>query len=85
MPVPLPLDNRQPNRKPEDRGQTTEGRGQRSEIRSQWRGLKPISDVRLLTSGIDDFYGFYDLNGFNDLTTDVVRYAEKCEITGEQG
>ena len=32
-----------------------------------------------------DFYGFYDLNGFNDLTTDVVRYAEKCEITGEQG
>jgi hypothetical protein len=30
-------------------------RGQRSEIRSQWRGLKPISDVRLLTSGMDAF------------------------------
>ena len=46
-------------------------RCQRSEIRSQWRGLKPISDVRLLTSGIDDFYdfyGFYDFYDLNDLT-----------------
>ena len=52
------------------RDQRSEVRGQKLEIRSQWRGLKPISDVRLLTSGMDDFYGFYDFYvfyAFNDL------------------
>ncbi|MFA9434294.1 MAG: hypothetical protein ACERKR_06415 [Deltaproteobacteria bacterium] len=42
------------------------GRNQRSEIRRQRSGVKLISDLRLLTSVIDDFYGFYDFCGFYD-------------------
>jgi len=45
----------------------TRGRGhrnQRSEIRRQRSGVKLISDLRLLTSVINDFYDFY---GFYDL------------------
>ena len=47
--------------------------GQLAEIRRQKSGVKLISDLRLLTSMIDDsynIYDFYDLNGFygfNDL------------------
>ena len=37
-------------------------RGQRTEIRGQRKMFKLISDLRLLTSRIDDF------NGFNQLT-----------------
>jgi hypothetical protein len=44
--------------------QLAAGRNQRSEIRRQRSGVKLISDLRLLTSVIDDFY---DFNGFNDL------------------
>jgi len=40
-----------------------EGRGQISEVRRQRTGVKLISDLRLLTSVIDDFYDFY---GFYD-------------------
>ncbi len=36
-------------------------RNQRSEIRRQKSGVKLISDLRLLTSMIDDFYDFNDL------------------------
>ena len=34
---------------------TNELRNQRSEVRSQRKGYKLISDIRLLASGIDDF------------------------------
>jgi hypothetical protein len=44
-------------------------RNQRSEIRRQRSGVKLISDLRLLTSVIDDFYEFNDLNGFNDFNS----------------
>ncbi|MES0350875.1 MAG: hypothetical protein ABUK19_09165, partial [Desulfobacteria bacterium] len=36
-------------------------RNQRSEIRRQRSGVKLISDLRLLTSMIDDFYDLNDL------------------------
>ncbi len=36
-------------------------RNQRSEIRRQKSGVKLISDLRLLTSMIDDFYDLNDL------------------------
>ena len=42
---------------------------QKSEIRRQRSGVKLISDLRLLTSVIDDFYdfcGFYDFNEFSN-------------------
>jgi hypothetical protein len=52
----------------EGRRQTAEDRNQRSEIRRQQSGVKLISDLRLLTSVIDDFYAFY---GFNDLLLTV--------------
>ena len=42
--------------------QRAEIRDRRSEIRGQWTGLKLISDIRLLTSEIDDFNDFNDLN-----------------------
>jgi hypothetical protein len=50
------------------------GRGQPAEIRDQTSEVrvKLISDLRLLTSVIDDFYDFYafydfyDFNDFND-------------------
>jgi hypothetical protein len=38
------------------------GRNQRSEIRRQKSGVKLISDLRLLTSVIDDCNGFYDFS-----------------------
>ena len=44
--------------------QRADCRNQRSEIRRQRSGVKLISDLRLLTSMIDDFYAFY---GFKDL------------------
>jgi hypothetical protein len=46
-----------------------EARGRRSDIRSRRSGIKLISDLRLLTSGMDGFsnlYGFYDLKYLND-------------------
>ena len=49
--------------------QLTAGSRQKSEIRRQRSGVKLISDLRLLTSVINGFYGFYDLNDlidFND-------------------
>ena len=49
----------------EIRRQRAEGRKERSEIRRQRSGVLLISDLRLLTSVIDGFYDFYDLN---DLT-----------------
>ncbi len=45
------------------------GGSQRSEIRRQKSGVKLISDLRLLTSVIDDFY---DFNGFNYLTNQPI-------------
>jgi len=54
------------------RVQTTEGaqraESKKSEVRGQRSEVKLISDLRLLTSLIDDFYDFYGLNGFNGLT-----------------
>jgi hypothetical protein len=44
------------------REKTTEDRRQRSEVRGRWTGFKVISDLRLLTSGIDGF------NYLNDVT-----------------
>ena len=44
--------------------QRADCRNQMSEIRGQRSELKLISDLRLLTSMIDDFYAFY---GSNDL------------------
>ena len=44
-------------------GQLAEIRGQTSEVR-----VKLISDLRLLTSAIDDSNGFNDFNDFNDFT-----------------
>ena len=44
------------------RKQRAAGRNQRSEIRRQRSGVKLISDLRLLTSVIDDFNGFNDFN-----------------------
>jgi hypothetical protein len=44
----------------------------KSEVRRQRSGIKLISDLRLLTSTIDDYYQFNDLNGFNDFN-DVYR------------
>jgi hypothetical protein len=41
-----------------------ESSGQKSEIRRQRSGVKLISDLRLLTSVIDDFYAFYDFYDF---------------------
>ncbi len=48
------------------------GQGQKSEVRDQTSEvrLKLISDLRLLTSVIDDFNG---LNGFNDLPLTAYR------------
>jgi hypothetical protein len=43
-----------------------ESSGQKSEIRRQRSGVKLISDLRLLTSVIDDFYAFYDFYDFYD-------------------
>ena len=42
--------------------------GQRSEIRDQMSDVKvkPISDLRLLISMVDDFNGFNDLNGLGN-------------------
>jgi hypothetical protein len=45
-------------------GQRTASRTQRSDIRGLGSGIKLISDLRLLTSVINDFYG---LNDFNEL------------------
>jgi hypothetical protein len=45
--------------------------GQKSEDRDQTSGVKLISDLRLLTSVIDDlndFYAFYGFYGFYGLT-----------------
>ena len=52
----------------EDRSQRSEVRSQRSDIRGLRSGINLISDLRLLTSVIDDFY---DSNGygFDDLTS----------------
>jgi hypothetical protein len=47
--------------------QRADCRNQRSEIRRQRSGINLISDLRLLTSMIDDFYAFYGFNGFKDL------------------
>jgi len=47
--------------------QRADCRNQRSEIRRQRSGVKLISDLRLLTSMIDDFCAFYGFYGFNDL------------------
>ncbi len=44
--------------------QQAASREQRAEIRRQRSGVKLISDLRLLTSVIDDFYDFYDFYGF---------------------
>ena len=54
--------------KSEVRSQRTEVRGRRSEVRGLRSGINLISDLRLLTSVIDDFY---DSNGygFDDLTS----------------
>jgi hypothetical protein len=41
------------------------GQQQKSEVRDQTSGVKLISDLRLLTSIIEDFYSFNDLNDFN--------------------
>jgi len=41
-------------------------RDQRSEVRGQWTGFKLISDLRLLTSGIDEF------DDFNELTNSLI-------------
>ena len=38
----------------------TDGRTQRSEIRCQRSVIELISDLRLLTSVMDDFYDFYE-------------------------
>jgi hypothetical protein len=46
--------------------QLAAGRNQRSEIRRQKSGVKLISDLRLLTSLIDDFNAFYDFTTFYD-------------------
>jgi hypothetical protein len=50
---------------------THKGKRQRLERTAQCTGLKLISDIRLLTSGIDGFYDFYDLNGLNDFPIDL--------------
>jgi hypothetical protein len=54
------------------RGQPAVSSRQKSEVRDQTSEVrvKLISDFRLLTSVIDDFYDFYDFYGFygfNDL------------------
>ena len=54
--------------------QRTEGRSQRSEVRGQRSGIKPISDLRLLTSVIDDFN---DFNDFNDLASQLIFHLTK--------
>ena len=53
------------SQKSEVRGRKVKLRGQRSEVR-----VKLISDLQLLTSVMDVFYG---LNGFNDLPFTVYR------------
>jgi len=53
--------------------QQAELRGQRSDIggqRFQVR-VKPISDLRLLTSVVEEFYAFYD---FYELTNQLILY-----------
>ncbi len=67
------------------------GRNQRSEIRRQRSGVKLISDLRLLTSVIDDFNDlnglndFYDFYGFNDLplTAYRLRFLRGCPFLGQ--
>ncbi len=64
------------------------GRNQRSEIRRQRSGVKLISDLRLLTSVIDDFNDlnglndFYDFYGFNDLPLTAHRFWSYLLLCG---
>ena len=60
------MEHRVKSKKSDDRGQMTASRTQRSEIRCLRSGLKPISDLRPLTSVMDGFYDFYDLNDLNE-------------------
>jgi hypothetical protein len=50
------------------RGQRSASITQRSEIRCLRSGEKLTSDLRLLTSIMDDLNDFSDLNGLNDLS-----------------
>ena len=59
------MEHRERGETSKDRGQRVKLRGQRSEVR-----VKLISDLRLLTSVMDVFYG---LNGLNDLPFTVYR------------
>ncbi len=56
------------------RGETglSAGSRKRTEIRRQRSRVKLISDLRLLTSVIDDFYDFYDFYDFNYLTNSLI-------------
>jgi hypothetical protein len=55
--------------------QLAASRTQRSEIRCRRSGVKLISDLRLLTSLMDDFNGLNDLNSLNHLTPCTMLYA----------
>ena len=62
--------------------QRADCRLQKSEVRRQRSGVKLISDLRLLTSVIDDFYAFYDFYGFYDLPLTAYRLEEMRNDAG---
>jgi hypothetical protein len=52
--------------------QQAASRTKRSEIRCLRSGVKLISDLRLLTSVMDDFNDLNEFNAFNELTNSLI-------------